>query len=193
VQDRSWLHYVVGYLARLKQYVQYVRIRRVARRHGATIGKEVTMRISLAKMINHNVTIGDYTSVATSNFSSMRYRLIIGANCIIGSNVRFTMGSHNIDSPDWEHERPNDGLVIDDYVWLCPDCVILPSCKHIGYGAVIGANAVVYKDVPPMAIVSGNPSKIIRERKCVHKDLPVESLLGGDFKRYVETWKRRKR
>lgn len=150
------------------------------------------MKMPLAKMLNSNVTIGDYTSILTSNFSSMRYHLTIGKNCIIGSNVRFTMGSHNIDSPDWEHKRPNDGLVIDDYVWLCPDCIILPSCKHIGYGAVIGANAVVCKDVPPMSIMGGNPAKMIRERKCVHSDLPVESLLGGDFIRYRETWKQRK-
>lgn len=61
------------------------------------------------------------------------------------------------------------------------------GCRHIGRGAVIGAGAVVAKDVPPMAVVVGNPAKIIRYRKCVHDSLVVESMLGGDFEKYCET------
>ena len=66
--------------------------------------------------------------------------------------------------------------------------MILPSCRHIGRGAVIGAGSVVVKDVPSMAIVSGNPAQIIRYRKCVHENLCVEALQGGDFKSYVHAW-----
>lgn len=39
-------------------------------------------------------------------------------------------------------------------------------------------------DVPAMAVMSGNPAKEIRKRKCVHSDLVVEGLLGGDFKTF---------
>ena len=42
--------------------------------------------------------------------------------------------------------------------------VVLPSCHKIGDGAVIGAGAIVTKDVPPYAIVVGNPAKILRYR-----------------------------
>lgn len=42
-----------------------------------------------------------------------------------------------------------------------------------------------------MSVVSGNPAKEIKKRKCVHSNLCVESLLGGDYKLYKETWKKR--
>ena len=37
------------------------------------------------------------------------------------------------------------------------------------------------KNVEPMSVVSGNPVKELRKRKCVHSELVVESLLGGDY------------
>lgn len=48
-------------------------------------------------------------------------------------------------------------------MWIGFDAVVLPGIK-IGDGAVIGANAVVTKDVPPYAIVGGVPAKLIRYR-----------------------------
>lgn len=98
------------------------------------------------------------------------------------------MGSHRLDTPEWEQYRPTQSLKIEDYVWIAPDAVILPSCSIIGYGSVIGANAVVVKDVPPMSIMGGNPAKIINQRKCVHSKLVVSSLLSGDLKIYWKTW-----
>ena len=42
--------------------------------------------------------------------------------------------------------------------------MILPSCKHIGRGAIIGAGSVVSRNVPAYAIVVGNPAKKLRDR-----------------------------
>lgn len=191
VQDRSTLRYYLGLIARWKQHFKYARAVRIARKKGASIGNNVTMPIELAKKLNNNVVIGNNVSILTTDFSSFRYPIKIGNNVIIGQDVRFTMGSHNIDSPDWEHYRPNDGLVIDDYVWLCPKCTIMPSVRYIGYGAVVGAASVVVKDVPTMTVVSGFPAKELRKRKCVHSSLVVESLLGGDYYTYIKTRKRK--
>lgn len=192
VQDRSTLRYIIGLIVRWKQNFKYEKARRIARKRGAKIGEGVIMSIDLARKVNKNLTIGNHTSIQTNNFSSFRYPVKIGNNVIIGSDVKIVMGSHNIDSPNWEHIRSNKGLVIEDYVWLCPDSVILPSCKKIGYGAVIGANAVVVKDVDTMSVVSGNPAKEFKKRKCVHSDLIVESLLGGDYDIYRKTRKNKK-
>lgn len=193
VQDRSTLRYYLGLIVRWKQNWKYVRARRIARKRGATIGEGVLMPISLAKKVNKNVKIGDHTILQTDNFSSFRHPITIGSHVIIGGNVRFTLGSHNIDSPEWENCRHNTPLIIEDYVWLCPDSTILPSCSNIGYGAVVGANAVVVKNVESMSVVGGNPAKHIRYRKCVHSAIIVESLIGGDYKIYKETRRKRKR
>lgn len=67
--------------------------------------------------------------------------------------------------------------------------MVLPSCRHIGYKYVVGSGSVVVKDVPAMAVMTGNPAYKFKDRKQVHTDLCVESLLGGDFEAYKEARK----
>lgn len=193
VQDRSTLRYYLGLIARWKQNWKYARARRIARKRGATIGEGVIMSISLAKKLNKNVTIGSHTSIQTDNFSWLGYPVTIGSHVIIGSNVRITLGGHEVDSPEWENCRHKSPLIIEDYVWLCPNSTILPGCTKVGHGAVVGAYAVAVKDVEPMSIIGGNPAKHLRYRKCVHSAIVVESLFGGDYKIYKETRRKRKR
>ena len=45
--------------------------------------------------------------------------------------------------------------------------------------------------VDPMSVVGGNPAKEFKKRKCVHSNLIVESLLGGDYDIYKKTRKKR--
>lgn len=48
----------------------------------------------------------------------------------------------------------------------------------------MSSGSVVIKDVETMSVVGGNPAKEFKKRKCVHKNLVVESLLGGDYHTY---------
>lgn len=52
---------------------------------------------------------------------------------------------------------------------------------------MISSGSVVVKDVVSMSVVGGNPAKEFKKRKCVHKNLVVESLLGGDYYTYRKT------
>lgn len=54
---------------------------------------------------------------------------------------------------------------------------------------VISSGSVVVKNVESMSVVGGNPAKEFKKRKCVHKNLVVESLLGGDYYTYKKTRK----
>jgi maltose O-acetyltransferase len=68
---------------------------------------------------------------------------------------------HDVHSNDFHAEaRP---VSIDDYVFIGPRAIILPGIS-IGKGAVVGAGAVVTKDVEPFAIVGGVPAKVIGKR-----------------------------
>lgn len=91
------------------------------------------------------------------------------------------------DSMEFRH------LMIEHDAWIGERVHILPRCKRIGIGAVVGAGAVVTKDVPDYAIVGGNPAQIIRYRfpKKVIDDLlaskwwekPIEQLDIAEFNR----------
>lgn len=188
VQDRSYIKYIFGLLSRWKMNLTYERARRIARRNGATIGNHSVISLNLAKKANSNLVIGDHTSIQTDEID-MRAPIKIGNNVIIGYGTEIICVSHYIDSPEWEHKYY--GIEIEDYVWIPTKVLVLPSCRRIGRGAVIGSGSVVVKDVEPMSVVSGNPAKEFKKRKCVHSDLVVEHLMGGDYEIYKETWAKR--
>lgn len=105
--------------------------------------------------------------------------LKIGAFCSIASGVKiFLGGEHRTDwvstfpfSVLWKdvaghipgHPMSRGDVVVGNDVWIGTEAIIL-SGVHIGNGAVIGARAVVTRDVPPYAVVSGNPAQIVRTR-----------------------------
>ena len=121
----------------------------------------------------------------------LRSPVHIGNNVIISNDCEIITTSHYIDSPEWEHKYY--GLEIEDYVWIASNVLILPSCRRIGKGAVIGAGSVVVKDVPPMAVMGGNPAQCLKTRKNIHSKLVIASLLSGDLKIYWNIWINRKK
>lgn len=184
------MRYIIGLIVRWKQNFKYVRARSIARKRGATIGEGVVMPMSLAKRANANLVVGSHTSIQTDKID-MRSPVHIGEHVIIGYGTEIITTSHNIDSPDWEHKYY--GITIDDYAWIPTNILVLPSCRNIGYGAVVSSGSVVVKDVERMSVVGGNPAKEFKKRQCIHSSLIVESLLGGDFEVYKETRRKKKK
>lgn len=95
----------------------------------------------------------------------------LGGTYILGGNHgpdRVTTYPHRI---NWGMDGAGrDGLpvptgdtVVGSDVWTCEECLILPGVR-IGDGAIVAAGAVVTKDVPPYAVVGGNPAQLIRYR-----------------------------
>lgn len=189
IQNRSFLRFLFGAIARYINYSKYQYNIYIARKNGAIIGKNTVISRTLAKKANENLIIGNSCSLQTDNLD-LRAPITIGNNVIIGENVEILTCSHNIDSKEWNFK--SYGVKIEDYSWLATSCFILPSCRYIGKGAVVGAKAVVYENVNEMSVVSGNPAKHIKFRKNIHSDLIVESLLGGDYEMYIKTWKGRR-
>lgn len=184
IKERSTFRYILGLIVRWKQHFKYDKAVRIARKRGASIGENVVMPLSLAKAANSNLKIGDHVSIQTNKID-LRNPVTIGNHVIIGSETEIITTSHNIDSEEWEHKHY--GLTIEDYVWIPTRVMILPSCRKIQYGGVISSGSVVVKDVESMSVVGGNPAKEFKKRKCVHKNLVVESLLGGDYYTYKQT------
>lgn len=109
-----------------------------------------------------NTTLG-------KNFVSHNRIVTIQGKLMMAEDVLFQGGGHKFDNPDVligsEGDLPDTPLDIGFDVWIGARVIILPGCKRIGAHSIIGAGAVVTKDVPDYAIVGGNPAKIIRMRK----------------------------
>jgi acetyltransferase-like isoleucine patch superfamily enzyme len=90
-----------------------------------------------------------------------KFEVRTGHDVSIGPNATILTLGHDPQSPDMA-DRGGD-VIIGNRVWIGYGALILPGLK-IGDGAVVGAGAVVTKDVEPFAIVAGNPARKIGER-----------------------------
>lgn len=97
-------------------------------------------------------------------------KVTIGDNFHSGTDCLLITSIHNYDSGsaipyDSTHILKN--IFISDNVWL-GDRVTIIGAVSIGEGAIVQAGAVVVKDVPPFAIVGGNPAQIFKYRNIEH-------------------------
>ena len=115
-----------------------------------------------------NFTVGSHVGLG-KNFKSLNRQVTIDDYLMMGEDVLFLGGGHRMDRTDIPMGLQGDGettpLHIAGDVWIGARVIILPGCCRIGHGAVIGAGAVVTKDVPDWAVVGGNPAAVIRYRK----------------------------
>ena len=99
---------------------------------------------------------------------------------MMGEGVMFLGGSHNygrLDIPmGHQGDKEKTPLYIAGDVWIGARVIVLPGCKYIGHGALIGAGAVVTKDVPDYAVIGGNPAKVLKYR------IDVEEGCENDIK-----------
>lgn len=127
-------------------------------------------------------------------------QLDIGKFCSLANGVEIIMGAanhsmksissypFNMVKEEWAHrlgmtgkDLPNKGdTVIENDVWIGQKATIMPGVR-IGNGAVVGSKAVVAKDVPPYAVVVGNPAHIVSYRFDPDTIAFLEELKWWDF------------
>jgi len=122
--------------------------------YGCTVGDDCF--IGPFVEIQKNVMIGAKTRVQSHSF--ICEGVTIGKHCFIGHGTMFVNDLY--DSPSFESWIKRETNVGKD-VRIGSNATILPV--KIGDNAIIGAGAVVTKDVPANCVVAGNPAKIIRK------------------------------
>jgi acetyltransferase-like isoleucine patch superfamily enzyme len=92
--------------------------------------------------------------------------LVIGQRVMIAPYVMIITTAHEAESSEIPMQLQglsSERVVIENDVWIGGKSVILPGVR-IGQGSIVSAASVVTKNVPPLAIVAGNPARVIRSR-----------------------------
>ncbi len=113
------------------------------------------------------VKIGKNTLIGRRNVLGCNHGISVGNNVLMAENVSIRDTDHKFDDPDIPINRQGiacEPVTIEDDVWIGYGAVITKGVT-IGNGAVIAANCVVTKDVPPFAVCAGIPGKVIKYRK----------------------------
>lgn len=137
---------------------------------GAKIGRNV--------IINSKVSVGAYNLLELQDDVSIMSNVLLGyaiggrivlkKGALIGHDVTFVNNMHefkdkNIPVQYQGYRLPHQNIIIGKNVWIGTRAVILPGVT-VGDYSIIGAGAVVTKDIPANSIAAGVPAKVIRKR-----------------------------
>jgi acetyltransferase-like isoleucine patch superfamily enzyme len=111
-------------------------------------------------IVGNNVEIGWQTTIAVGT------RVVIGNNVLIAGNS-FLAGypGHPIDPRRRARNEPDTpdqigDIILEDDVWLATDVAVLAGVR-IGKGTIVTAGSVVFRDLPPGVIATGNPARVV--------------------------------
>ncbi len=137
-----------------------------------------SLRVILSRY--YQVEVGQYTYGPCLKPGFLPPGTVIGNYCSFAEGINFFRRNHPKDRlsthpffynhslgfvrSDTIHAIADNPLRIGHDVWIGFNAMILPNCRAIGNGAIVGAGAVVTKDVPAFGIVVGNPGKLIGYR-----------------------------
>lgn len=126
-------------------------------------GKHVNIQSKAT--IARRVSIGDFSGVGYR--CQVQGNVKIGDHVMMGPEVYIYTQNHKMDRTDIPMDEQGfaeeKAVVIEDDVWIGSRVTILPGVT-IGKGSVIGASAVVTKDVPPYSVAAGNPARVVKSR-----------------------------
>jgi len=125
--------------------------------------------ISATARFNHpeNIKIGARSNINRycMIWAGPNVKVIIGKDCLTGPGVTIIASRYNVKGRNLIRSYPafEGNVIIGDDVWLGANSTILPGVK-IGDGAIVGAGAVVTKDIEAYTVVTGVPAKKIKDR-----------------------------
>lgn len=154
------------------------------------------------RLSSKGAKIGCLSTVGKLELNGKAANLIMGKECVIGNRVHLALhdkiklgnnvvisdgcvlltASHDVNSHDWQQVKAP--IIIEDYAWIATNSIILPGVT-IGRAAVVGAGAVVTRNIPAYQVVAGNPARIVKERtlkQLSHSTVrflaPIEAWVG---------------
>jgi maltose O-acetyltransferase len=135
--------------------VRYILGKGIIKKCGKNVNIQNRARFGHDLIIGDNSGLGENCRIGSGT--------IIGNNVMMAPDVIIVAENHKFTKETFEGwvKAP---VIIEDNVWIGYRAIILPGVR-VGRNAIIGAGAVVTKEIPPYAIVGGVPAKIIKMRE----------------------------
>ena len=145
------------------------RIKSTGRAKRSLVSYGVDLRVNYPCVFGNNVTVGSHCNFNGMTVLSGGGKVSFGNYFHSGSECMIITDNHNYegDMIPYDNTYIYKNVIIGDCVWF-GNRVIVTGNVTIGEGAIIAAGSVVCKDVPPLAIVGGNPAKVIKYRDKDH-------------------------
>jgi len=114
-----------------------------------------------------NITLNENANIGFNSELCSGSELIIGKNTLIAAYVYFIAGDHIhdiVDKPIIDQLGKSKGIIVGDNCWFGAKALIFDGV-NIGNDSIIGASAIVNKDIPPYSIAVGVPARVIKSRQ----------------------------
>jgi putative colanic acid biosynthesis acetyltransferase WcaF len=132
------------------------------RAFGATIGARVRVAPTARIFAPWNLEVGTGTSIGDGAIIYNLGRVRLGVDVTISQRAHLCAGTHDYRQPQMPLLK--QPITVGDDVWVAAEAFVGPNVT-LGDRVVVGARAVVVKDLPPESVVVGNPARIVRTRR----------------------------
>ncbi|MEU9009416.1 acyltransferase [Streptomyces sp. NPDC048479] len=128
---------------------------------------QLPVTINPGVWLPRTLRMGPYAGIGQGTIFLGLGTVSLGPHVTMGPECLFITGDHPVPRAGGnfrDHASVHRDIVVEEDVFLGARVTILPGVT-IGRGAAVGAGSVVTKDVPPEAVVAGNPARVIRARE----------------------------
>lgn len=144
-----------------------------------------------------NIYLYENVSIGGGMISATNAKFIMKKNSVCSSGLMVRTGNHMQEIGKWfrfiddNYKKANakieydKDVVVEEDVWLGVNVTLL-SGVNIGRGSIVGAGAVVTKDVPPYSVAGGVPAKFIKFKWTIEQILEHEKILYNEEERYTK-------
>ena len=170
-KKRLW-RFVQDWLFRPSPQAHFMWWRRsLLRFFGAEVGQKVQIMPTVRVACPWNVTFGDRVWIGDFAELYSLDKIVIEEDAVISQHVYLCTGTHDYNRLDFP--LVTKPIKVEKQAWLATRSFIAPGIT-IGQGAIVGAQSVVLRDIPPASIYAGNPAVFIKPRL-----LPVAPLAAN--------------
>ncbi len=127
----------------------------------------IERNVDIGALVHTSVRVKEKTFIGPGVCIAGPGDIVIGKSCLIAAHVGIFANNHNFSDPNrniTEQGVTSKGITIEDDCWLGHAVTVLDGVT-IGQGSVIGAGAVVTKDIPAYSVAVGTPARVIKSRK----------------------------